>query len=299
VTVAYTFPAREDCSLCRYVRGELSCEPIVSTAHAMALLNIRPRAEGSILVVPRRHARLLSDLAPAEAQHLMALVRESVRALRGTVRPDGVHVWWSAGTVAAQSEPHLHVQVVPRHHDAPYTFAPSQELPVAPADERRRMAARLRGSLRDRAPAGEPPASTGDGCAVCTAILGEREGRLVETERVVAAVPWWRRSAANFVVVTRRHVPHVTDLDAAALREVTAMVQSLTQRVEAELRPAGLHTWFAEDPIADQEWPHLMVELVARFPDVPYRFQLVAAAPRWEPRARQDLVDALRAEALP
>jgi ATP adenylyltransferase len=83
--------------------------------HAFVCLNKYPFAAGHLLVVPRRHASSLSDLAAEEYDATMRLVRETVARLKRAMAPEGLNVGMNLGKAAgAGIADHLHAHVVPR-----------------------------------------------------------------------------------------------------------------------------------------------------------------------------------------
>jgi ATP adenylyltransferase len=80
-----------------------------------AVLNLHPYNPGHLMVVPYRHVAELEDLTEAEANELMAVTRQAVRAIRASSRPQGFNVGLNLGGVAGGSlSSHLHQHVVPR-----------------------------------------------------------------------------------------------------------------------------------------------------------------------------------------
>ena len=98
-----------------------------------------PDYPGFCRVILRRHAREMTDLAPAERDALMAVVYAVEEALRETMRPDKINLA-SLGNMT----PHLHWHVVPRfgddrHFPAPIWAAPRGDSAV-PAERSERAA---------------------------------------------------------------------------------------------------------------------------------------------------------------
>ena len=104
-----------------------------------------PDYPGFCRVILRRHAREMTDLAPAERDALMAVVYAVEEALRETMRPDKINLA-SLGNMT----PHVHWHVVPRFHDdrhfpAPIWAAPRRDSVVPP--ERSERAAGIAAAL--------------------------------------------------------------------------------------------------------------------------------------------------------
>ena len=67
-----------------------------------AVLNLYPYNPGHLMVVPYRHVAELEDLTEAEANELMAVTQQAVRAIRAASRPQGFNVGINLGGVAAR-----------------------------------------------------------------------------------------------------------------------------------------------------------------------------------------------------
>ena len=103
-----------DCVFCKIVAGELPATTVLEDEAAVALMDIRPLAEGHVLLVPRGHFVTLdempADAASAMLRHLPALVK-AVQAATGC---EGVNVLQNNGRVAHQEILHVHFHVIPR-----------------------------------------------------------------------------------------------------------------------------------------------------------------------------------------
>jgi diadenosine tetraphosphate (Ap4A) HIT family hydrolase len=91
-----------------------------------------PDYPGFCRVILRRHAREMTELAPAERDALMAVVYAVEETLRETMRPDKINLA-SLGNMT----PHVHWHVVPRfrddrHFPAPIWAAPQRASAVPP-----------------------------------------------------------------------------------------------------------------------------------------------------------------------
>src|SRR5689334_3536263 len=73
---------------------------LVVQEHAFVCLNRYPFSAAHLLVIPRRHVSALEELADDEYAAFALLVRETVRSLKGAVKPDGVNVGFNLGKSA-------------------------------------------------------------------------------------------------------------------------------------------------------------------------------------------------------
>ncbi|WP_336669867.1 HIT domain-containing protein [Tsukamurella sp. USMM236] len=103
------------CVFCAIVAGEAPAAIVAETDEVIAFLDVRPMSEGHTLVVPKRHAARLADLAADDGARMFALGHRLARAARdGEVRADGVNLVVNDGRAAFQTVDHVHLHVIPR-----------------------------------------------------------------------------------------------------------------------------------------------------------------------------------------
>ncbi len=103
----------DDNVFARILRGELSCDKVHESAHALAFRDINPLAPVHVLVIPKgRYVSLDDFTAKASAEEIAGFfkaVGETARALG--VDASGYRVLANHGRDANQEVPHFHVHV--------------------------------------------------------------------------------------------------------------------------------------------------------------------------------------------
>ena len=100
------------CTFCRIVAGDGPAHVVLDDDVAVGFLDVRPLFPGHVLVVPRGHVGLLTDLDPAVVGPLFTRVQAVAAAVRDACGAQGTFV--AMNNKVSQSVPHLHVHVVPR-----------------------------------------------------------------------------------------------------------------------------------------------------------------------------------------
>jgi histidine triad (HIT) family protein len=100
------------CAFCSIVAGELPAHVVLDDDVAVAFLDIRPLFHGHVLVVPRIHAELLTDLPADLLGPWFARVQALAGAVPAACGAQGTFV--AMNNTVSQSVPHLHAHVVPR-----------------------------------------------------------------------------------------------------------------------------------------------------------------------------------------
>ena len=98
----------------RILRGELPCEKIYEDQAALAFMDIMPRADGHVLVIPKAAARTILDIAPADLAGLMIGVQTVARAVKQAMGADGLTLQQFNESAGGQVVYHLHIHVLPR-----------------------------------------------------------------------------------------------------------------------------------------------------------------------------------------
>ena len=102
----------KECVFCGIVAGEVPAEVVFADEVALAFLDARPLFPGHVLVVPRGHMEVLSDLKPEWVGPFFGVVQRVTGAVERAMAAEGSFV--AMNNRVSQSVPHLHVHVVPR-----------------------------------------------------------------------------------------------------------------------------------------------------------------------------------------
>lgn len=106
--------ASSDCVFCRIVAGTIPATVLFQDRSIIAFLDVAPLAEGHLLVVPKSHCELLSELDPETAAELGRAFPRLGRALVGVTGAQGFNVLQNNGSAAGQVVPHVHFHLIPR-----------------------------------------------------------------------------------------------------------------------------------------------------------------------------------------
>jgi len=98
----------------KILRGELPSHTVYEDTDTLAIMDIMPRADGHVLVVPKAPYRNIFD-APAEALNAVALTTQKLaRAVKAAFSAEGVTIQQFNEAAGGQVVFHLHVHVMPR-----------------------------------------------------------------------------------------------------------------------------------------------------------------------------------------
>jgi histidine triad (HIT) family protein len=128
----------------KILRGELPCEKVYEDEHVLAFMDIMPRADGHVLVIPKVKARNILDIAPDDLKDLMAGAQIVAKAVKKGMKADGLTLQQFSEEAGGQVVFHIHVHILPRWQGValrPHTGA------MAPAEDLKRFAADIRAAF--------------------------------------------------------------------------------------------------------------------------------------------------------
>jgi histidine triad (HIT) family protein len=108
-----------DCLFCGIIAGGVPGQIVDRDERTVAFMDINPATRGHALVVPRRHARNLLEIAPDELAVTVQAAQRLARRVVDRLGADGVNLLNSCGSVAWQTVFHFHIHVIPRYADDP------------------------------------------------------------------------------------------------------------------------------------------------------------------------------------
>src|SRR5258708_22975348 len=95
------------------VRGESRASFIHQDDPVVAFMDVQPITHGHMLVVPRAHAVLMSDLDDTAAMRSFRVARHLAAVGRAPLGAHGVNPFVTGGEVAVQDVPHFRLTVIP------------------------------------------------------------------------------------------------------------------------------------------------------------------------------------------
>ncbi len=98
----------------KILRGEIPCEKVYEDANTIAIMDVMPRADGHVLVLPKQGARNLLDVPPDVLSTLILSVQKIARAEKAGMDAEGITVHQFNEPAGGQSVFHIHFHVIPR-----------------------------------------------------------------------------------------------------------------------------------------------------------------------------------------
>ena len=108
-------PAYDDDNIfAKILRGELPSQKVREDDHTLTVMDIMPRGDGHVLVLPKAPSRNILDIDAAHLAHTMEAVQVIARAVMKAFGADGVTIQQFNEPASGQIVFHTHFHVIPR-----------------------------------------------------------------------------------------------------------------------------------------------------------------------------------------
>jgi histidine triad (HIT) family protein len=98
----------------KILRGELPCQKVYETDRVLAFMDVMPRSDGHVLVIPKIKARNLLDVEPDDLAELAKAVQIVGKAAKKALSADGLTIQQFNESAGGQVVFHIHFHVLPR-----------------------------------------------------------------------------------------------------------------------------------------------------------------------------------------
>ena len=103
----------------KILRGELPCHKVYETDRVLAFMDVMPRGDGHVLVIPKAKARNILDVAPDDLAEIAKAAQIVGRAAKEALSADGLTIQQFNESAGGQVVFHIHVHVIPRFEGVP------------------------------------------------------------------------------------------------------------------------------------------------------------------------------------
>src|SRR5205809_7797839 len=108
----------DQCVFCEIIRGQSPVSWTYQDDTVVAFMDVQPITHGHMLVLPREHAILMTDINEPAAMRTYWIARQLADVARHAIAASDRNLPAIAGDPAEQYAPHFHVHVIPRYPHA-------------------------------------------------------------------------------------------------------------------------------------------------------------------------------------
>jgi histidine triad (HIT) family protein len=103
----------------KILRGELPCHKVYETDRVLAFMDVMPRGDGHVLVIPKAKARNILDVLPDDLAELARAVQIVGKAAKSALSAEGLTIQQFNESAGGQVVFHIHFHVIPRFEGVP------------------------------------------------------------------------------------------------------------------------------------------------------------------------------------
>lgn len=107
----------EECVFCRIVKGEIKKSSLMESNSFLAFEDIHPKAEGHMIVIPKKHFVTLMDIPNHLGSEMLEFVKKVAWELMNGKKGDGFNLVMNNLEVAGQVVNHAHIHIIPRNEN--------------------------------------------------------------------------------------------------------------------------------------------------------------------------------------
>jgi histidine triad (HIT) family protein len=98
----------------KILNGQMPSYKVYEDDRALAFMDVMPRSDGHVLVIPKTAARNILDAQPEDLGYLIGVVQTIAKAVKKGMGVDGLTVQQFNEEAGGQVVFHLHFHIVPR-----------------------------------------------------------------------------------------------------------------------------------------------------------------------------------------
>ena len=99
----------------KILRGEIPSTRVFEDDDTLAFMDIMPRADGHLLVIPKTPCRNVLDATPQQLAAVISTVQKMALAAKQAFDADGITIQQFNEAAGGQEVFHLHFHILPRH----------------------------------------------------------------------------------------------------------------------------------------------------------------------------------------
>jgi histidine triad (HIT) family protein len=103
----------------KILAGDLPSHKVYEDDRTLAFMDVMPRSDGHVLVIPKKPARNIIDVEPEELGYVMGVVQTVAKAAKKAMKADGLTIQQFNEEAGGQVVFHIHFHIVPRYEGQP------------------------------------------------------------------------------------------------------------------------------------------------------------------------------------
>ena len=105
----------DNCIFCKIAKGEIPSSTIWEDDLFRVILDLSPATKGHALILPKKHMANIFEMDNETAEKVFVLASRIAKAMKETLKCDGLNIVQNNGEIAGQTVFHFHMQIIPRY----------------------------------------------------------------------------------------------------------------------------------------------------------------------------------------
>jgi histidine triad (HIT) family protein len=105
---------KRECPFCLMAEGKIPTSTVYEDDQIKGVLDINPANKGHILLFPKEHASILSQVEENTLKKMFSVANKLATAVFEAAKAQGTNIVVANGPVAGQTAPHVIVNIIPR-----------------------------------------------------------------------------------------------------------------------------------------------------------------------------------------
>lgn len=107
----------DNCIFCKIANGVIPSATIYEDDMFRVILDLSPATKGHALILPKKHMRNIFEMDEDTASKLFVVATKVAKAMKETLKCDGLNIVQNNEEVAGQTVFHFHLHMIPRYVD--------------------------------------------------------------------------------------------------------------------------------------------------------------------------------------
>ena len=99
---------------CKIVNGEIPSKKIYEDEKTLVVMDVNPRSNGHVLIIPKKHYKDLLDIDTSTLNHIMKVAQDISKELIEKLDCQGITLEQNNGI--SQEVKHFHLHIIPKYN---------------------------------------------------------------------------------------------------------------------------------------------------------------------------------------
>ncbi len=261
---------KQNCPFCKIVKGEIESKKVYEDDKLLGILDIYPKVNGHMLLLPKEHYPILPFLPPETFKHTFSLMPKIISAVKSAMVVTGADVMIANGGVAGQQSPHFLIHILPRESGDKYDlfeFSKAKEIDKKKIQEANELLTKQVPAIISSFLARNPVSWRTGKIKTAPYLEGFKKEKIYEDEKVLIVLNPQPQAAGHLTVYSQEQQHDFEKLDKDAGLHMFSAASFCASAVYEGLKAHGSNIILKTGMSLDNPDGRLSVHVLPRFQD--------------------------------